>query len=189
MLLLFACDNKLQKEYFESGELKCIIEQIDKSGTTYYCKEFFKNGEIKAEGKLDKDGVYFGKWKEYFSDGALKWDGYFSSGQIVVSRTGKWPDFTKIEAKLEIRGNPLKLKVGNIYQVRSVVEGIHPSLYYLTDSQYNKLRESDIEPECYPYVYIPKSTGKTQIWIVFPDENGVFKIGDKRLAFDIIVVK
>ena len=73
---------------------------------------YFKNGKLKAEGITNEKGRWMGHWKEYFSDGVLKWEGDFYDGKKIISKTNSWPDFTKSKGGLDIFENPDTLIVG-----------------------------------------------------------------------------
>jgi antitoxin component YwqK of YwqJK toxin-antitoxin module len=67
-------DIHIQKNYFESGKL--FFERAYKSG---YYKEFTEDGVLKIEANY-KDFNLYGKWKEYYNDGKVKWSVSYESG-------------------------------------------------------------------------------------------------------------
>lgn len=187
-LFLSACNKNVNKEYYESGQLKSITMPTNRPDVFHY-KDFYINGQTKSEGYIDETGLHIEDWKEYFCDGVLKWEGRFDSGQVVISNSKDWPRFVELPCKIEIKGNPKVLKLNKEYELRCVVDGLHPSIYHLTDENYIQLSKNEKDFECYPYVFRPQLTGKRQIWVIFPDSNGVFKVGDERLAFDFEIVE
>ena len=210
LLFLFACNhNKINKFYYDSGELRHETHLIDKQKQIYYRTFYYRNGAIEAEGTVLEDGEYLlpnGEWKEYFSDGALKWSGERRKGDIVISKTEKMPDFVRLPIKLEIEGMPKILKVGETYKIRTFVEGIHPSIYDVLvsypDSRAVRNREDSVrffvnipkneeDPDRFPFVVRPKVAGEMYIRLVFPDEEGrvIFGIDDTNLSFVYEVVE
>ncbi|CAI8282490.1 MAG: Uncharacterised protein [Owenweeksia sp. TMED14] len=71
--------NGLQKNYFESGQIKSIVNFKDgkKEGTG---KSYFKSGELKYEG-FWRNGKQEGLEKGYFESGQLKYEANLTEGR------------------------------------------------------------------------------------------------------------
>jgi len=201
LLLLLACNhNKTDKFYYDSGELWYETYLIDKQKQIYHCTVYYKNGVIESEGTVLEDGTRDGKWKEYFSDGTLKWNGFMNKGNIVISKTEKMPNFIQLPLRLEIEGNPEVLKVGEAYKIRTIVEGIHPSIYDVLvsypDSRkvennkdrkfFTHISKNEEDSDRFPFVVTPKAAGKMYIMLVFPNEDGVLTFGIDELEASFV---
>ena len=201
LLLLFACNNnnKIDKIYYNSGEWS-ETRLVDKERQIYYRTYYYKNGVIESEGTVLKDGTRDGEWKEYFSDGVLKWIGLIKKDSLIISTTGKMPDFKRLPMKLEIEGNPKVLKIGKAYKIRTIVEGVHSSIYDVLVS-YPESREiinnedkkffthvpkNEEDPDRFPFVVTPKTAGKMYIMLVFPNEDGVLTFGIDELEASFV---
>jgi len=152
---------------------------IDKEKQIYHCTTYYKNGVVESEGTLLEDGRKDGAWKEYFSDGVLKWDGFISKGYIVIAESEeKMRDFIRLPMRLEIKKTQGELlKVGKAYKIRTIVKGVHPSLYNVLVNSPNKIEENEEDPDRYPLVVTPKEAGKMYIIFVFPDKDGRLVLG------------
>ena len=81
-----------QDEPFPAGMLKRIIAlRIDEINASYpkkngQVREFYRNGVLKAKGRLDAEGNLHGHWEWWRSDGSLMRTGSFRNG----ARTGAW---------------------------------------------------------------------------------------------------
>jgi hypothetical protein len=79
MLFLCGCANKHEiRIRNRNGK---IIEKyiVNKGEMCYY--SFHSNGSLKEEGVI-KSGLREGLWKQYYSDGSIRWIGSYSEGEI-----------------------------------------------------------------------------------------------------------
>lgn len=64
LLIVSACKN-VHKKYYDTGELMLERHCINAKDSLFSYKEYYKNGQLKAEGLLKKRH-YHGYWTEYF---------------------------------------------------------------------------------------------------------------------------
>ncbi|MDR0874117.1 MAG: hypothetical protein LBN27_11735 [Prevotellaceae bacterium] len=190
LLFLFACtNNKTEKFYYDSGKLWYETYLVDEQKQTYHCTVYYKNGVVESEGTVLEDGTQNGEWKEYFSDGVLKWIGRIDTGHYVI-RTKGMPDFIHLPAKLEIEGNPKVLKIGETYKIRTIVEKVHPSIYRILVNVPNNIEKNKEDPDRFPSVITPQKIGKMYITLVFPNKDGYLIVGgEMNLSFVLEVVE
>jgi hypothetical protein len=187
--ILIACQPKTKKMYYKTGQLWVEQTLINKKQKIFYSRIYFPNGTLQREGYVFEGGRSEGHWKEYYSDGVLKWEGDYDHGQLVISKDGKWPDFTKMPAQVSIEGSPDILKLGQSYKVRILMPQVHSSLYIVVDENKHKIPENKDDPEKYPYVITPNATGKIHYFILFPNKNGYFIMGNQMRIFELTVQK
>lgn len=104
-------DFDINYEYFENGEIKSTTT-YNKGGNkdgvsmTYnkdgeiVASKLYRNGYLLAEGIIDKEGLYQGKWKHYYLNGNIKSEGNYIDGKKVE----KWI-FYFTNGKIEQTGN------------------------------------------------------------------------------------
>lgn len=79
------------EEYYETGKLKReglvkndvpvgLHKEYDRDTENIVGKLYNENGELIAEGPLDKKGRQQGKWKEYYSNNTIKAEGEYKDG-------------------------------------------------------------------------------------------------------------
>ena len=194
LLLLSACNNnKIDKFYYDSGELCSETYWIDKEKKMYHYTDYYKNGVIESEGTALEDGRIDGERKEYYSDGVLKWAGFAQEGHIVIAESKeKMSDFIQQPRQLQIekrQGEPLK--VGTTYKISTIIEGVHPSIYNVLVNGPNDIRVNEEDPDRFPFVITPKEAGEIYIMLVFPNKDGYLIVGneDSSLSFVCEVVE
>lgn len=79
MIILSGCTNK-NELLIRSRNGKIVEKYINTEGNITYFS-FHSNGSLKEEG-LIKSGKREGLWKQYYSDGVVRWIGYYSEGEI-----------------------------------------------------------------------------------------------------------
>lgn len=166
-----SCTNNTKKYYDQSGRLLITEKLINKHDSVFFTKIFNKKGYIEKEGYTDKFQTPHGIWKEFFSDGKLKWKGEIKNNKKCI------PDSILFNAFYQPFGIDIDCKAkylqkGANYKVRTYVEGIPDDAYLVTDSLLNPLSRNLIDPERYPFIFSPKKQGEFFIYIVFPDSNG-----------------
>ena len=189
LLVLISCQQQTKKYYYDSGELKYETYDIDKRNYIYHIKTYYKNGYLKEEGNNKGKGTPDGHWKEYYSDGVIKWEGDYSIGHIINPKNGSYPDFVNMSAKLNIKGHPKALKLGQTYKIRLYMKNVHPSKYVITNENFTEVRANPNDSDKYPYIITPIKTGNFYIWIIFPNNDGVFLVGNSSLVFKMNVIK
>lgn len=170
-LICISC-KKTKTIYYKSGEIEAIIE--NRNDTLNYAKFYYKNGVIKAEGFMDTEGRFENQWKEYYSDGKIKWIGKYNNGEPIVLINSKWPDFNNANWHIEIDGNSDTLIVNKTYKARIIAPEIYPDMLYFTYNDYTEI-EKNKDPKtlnCYPYIIKAESPGELLLLLTLPDENG-----------------
>ena len=181
--LLVGCKNKVERWYYDSGKLYAEREIFNKHKS--YGKSYYENGFLKDEGFLKDDSIPNGFWKEYYSDGTLKWRGEYNDGHMVFWKDER-PDYDTVYKRIDLRGNPEKLIVGEKYELRTYVEGIHPDFYQVAVGSSNCKIDQNIKNEdMYPDYIVAKDTGFVYIYLIFPDENDVIIAGKNRYEMKI----
>jgi hypothetical protein len=79
MIISSGCTDK-NELLIRSRNGKIVEKYINAEGSITYFS-FHSNGSLKEEG-LIKSGKREGLWKQYYSDGAVRWIGYYSEGEI-----------------------------------------------------------------------------------------------------------
>jgi len=193
VIFLFCYCNKgnpVKKYYYDTGELKAEVQliKIDANGDSiFFNKDYNKQGYVVAEGH-DKEGVCFGFWKFYYSDGKLEWRGEMKNGHRYIPDSILFNNY-KQPTDIEIEGHPKTLEVGQEYKLRTYVEGLPLDAYIVTNSNFDELERNDIDPEKYPLKFTPKRAGKLNILIVFPDSNGYVIYGEAKVKVFTFSVK
>jgi hypothetical protein len=200
-VLFVSCkDNTIIKTYYDTGELRFIDSLMSEKDSISYIWEFYKDGVIKAEGKVNKNAHREGFWKEYYSDGALKWQGEFINGDIVIAndtltdlrlqfvqREPIYLTIYDVENEIE-KSEKEKLTINKKYKLRAYVEGVNSPMIIVTDGDFNKLSVNEEDPEKYPYYFIPQKNGKFQILLLFPNKDGYVIAEPPYVSFDFEVV-
>ncbi|TAJ04376.1 hypothetical protein DMA11_23915 [Marinilabiliaceae bacterium JC017] len=151
-LIIFACSHKKKTEY--QDDQSNLIQD-----STFVC--YFDSGAIKEKGIL-KDSSKIGLWKEWYSDGKLKWKGYFDENnnrEINISQ--QIPD---------IVFNNTELEVGKEYLARIFVDGLHPKDMIITTKDnvsmfYNK------ENDYFKFKFRKNGTVILKVYAVIPSEE------------------
>jgi hypothetical protein len=187
--VLYSCQkNDVKKSYYDSGELWVEEKVVDKEKGIFYSKIYNKKGYLESEGYSNKDGVGDRYWKEYYSDGRLRWRGNVKDGNKDIPDS-VWQNLVGQHAGIEIEGHPKVLKVGQKYKLRSYVEGVDTDTYVVAYSNYEKIEYNKEDPEKYPFYIIPKKTGNMDILYLFPDDNGYIIKGNPHLSFHLKIEK
>jgi hypothetical protein len=172
---LASCKSKTKKYYYDSGELYYETTDIDTSKHLYHEKGYFKNGVVKAEGVTEEvikgKPLITGRWKEYFSDGVLRYEGDFDRGHLVAAKPNKWPDYAKLPTHLDIEGNPKVLKVGKTYKMRLIMPSIHYSVCRFTNSDLQLMQKNPQDSDRYTYIYTPRVVGTDHLYLIFPTKD------------------
>ncbi|MDR1698270.1 MAG: hypothetical protein LBR75_00385 [Prevotellaceae bacterium] len=190
LLFLYNCSDNPKTHYFyyDTGELVAettFLKIADNGDSIFYTKEYNKEGHVTMEGH-HRNGVPFGLWHFYYSDGVLQWRGEMEEGrQILPNDILNQKGF---QAGIDIEGKPAILKVGQRYKLRTYVEGVMPSAYeVMTDSEFLRLYTNKDDPERFPLVLAPEKAGIFNAILVLPDSNGVVIVGKRELQFPIVV--
>lgn len=188
MIFLFSCKhNEIKKYYYDSGQLWVEEKLVDKKASIYYNKIYNKTGYLESEGYTNKNGIPNGFRKEYFSDGRLRWKGYFKNGNKDVPDS-VWKNLIHQRAYIELEGHPRILKVGQTYKVRTYVEGLDTDIYVVTYCNYQKIEKNRENPDKYPFCITPKKPGTLDILYLYPNDDGYIIVGAPHLAFHFQVV-
>lgn len=167
ILILFGCNTKSKKTYYDSGELKEEIEILD--GNCFIIKTFSITGKLLSNGKLC-DNLKEGIWEEYYSDGMVKWKGLYNSGKRQHLDT--IPE--EPHCKLTIKENPEYLKVGTTYHLRANVANIHPDdLVIMVDNGIIKPMKDKGE---YDFEMMPEKQGNLKLQVLVSTTEGVITL-------------
>ena len=133
LIITASCQDKIIREFYETGELLIEKKYINDSIITY--KQYYKNRSLWCEGHYIKenDSSYLPieHWKFYFSDGELDWEGEFNKGVAVIPVDTPWlnldPQTSSLNAYLQVESPPV-LK-GEICNFRIVMPQVHSDFY------------------------------------------------------------
>ena len=184
-------DNSVIYLYYDTGEILCIDSLISNSDSLCLLREFYKNGNMKSEGIINKYGNYEGLYKTFYPDGFPKESYICENGKPLLTKKGKWLPIEDIEIKIEIQninnnnGYIDTLHNGLCYNLRLYLPEIPRDLYIITDNNFVKLDES--KSELYPYVYCPDKSGESYLRVIVVDEDGVFAKSSNHIMVPIVV--
>lgn len=187
-VVINACQQKSDKNYYETGELKTEISNIKGSDSMSYYVEYFKNGQKKLEGLVKFDSIADGEYKYYYADGKLCWAGKIKENVIQDKYKWHWKDCKNCFNGIEIKGNPDSLIIGTSYKFRVIMPNVNPSFYSATDIAYKDLtmpEPNDLFTYPFSFTYLPNEKGVYFIRIVFMNKNGQFIIGDPNIILTI----
>jgi MORN repeat variant len=183
-IVCFSCSQK-EKHYYDSGELWYEKTLINKDSCLFHIKAYYKNGKVKEEGnsiKLPKSkGIFHGHWRNYFSDGVLRFEGDFDHGHLVALRPDKWPDYSKIPVGLQIEGNPKVLKVGKTYKMRLIMPSIYYTVCQFTNPHLQLMQKNPQDSDRYTYIYTPRAAGTNCLFLIFPLKDSLRYVFAKSL--------
>lgn len=162
-----ACGNKVEKSYYDSGQIK---EQRSlnarKDTLNYYVVQYYRNGQKKSEGRI-VNGNRDGYWEEWYGDGDVKWRGDYLDG-VREHRI-----LTDIKSSIMFSDNVL-IKGKETY-LRIVVEGIHPEDFISACSNgvFRRLWDNDN----FNYVIIPEKPGNIRFYFFLSGDNKMRLVG------------
>jgi len=154
---------KVEKTYYESGELKCMTIHDTPQDLLY--TEYYKNGNLKEEGKIQNDTIK-GKWKEWYSDGKLKWEGYYLDRARVVNYNKQTPSIT---------GVPFRAYVDSTYWVRINLKGIHPEDIIVASD--NGIIKVASDRDIADFMLTPESKGNLELNVYVFKDRELYEIG------------
>lgn len=188
-LSIISC-SRTNNRYYESGELKCKITQINDSVS--FCTGYYKNGVIKDEGYLFCDSLLDGHWKEYYADGVLKWEGEYERGHVVFGKDEEIDNWINKSIEVDIENDLTTYQLLDTLCFRLRIKGIHPDWYAVSVSTKNNypdheiLLKSNIEDCVYPFqvTILPKyiqynkeQSPYIEIIVFFMNKDGLLKAG------------
>ena len=126
-IILISCQGapKTENKYYETGELKQKITQD--SVNCYMYTEYYKNGNMRLEGRICNE-IKEGKWKEWYIDGKLKWEGYFDDSIRVIN-------YNKQTPKITFYGSPDNIYPINFtqrYKIKTNMPCVEPNMTEIT---------------------------------------------------------
>ncbi len=163
-LISASCQNEINNEKYKPvfTNEKIINLSINKNKqliTTYY-----NNGQLASIGCY-LDGKKSGYWKEWYSDGAYKWEGKYLSN----NRHYETIDLTS-GGSYYIKDNPDKLKTNTPYEIKFYIPGIHPD--DLTVASNNGSIAYLENRNQYDFKIIPERSGELKFYIYVRNSNG-----------------
>ncbi|GEM_PF-3677157 len=204
--MLFSCNRQNGKFYKETGELDYEEKVVNDSTiiqTEYYANgnrkqevtyvnslpkglsvEYYENGNRKREMIWINSLEGSGFCKEYYSDGALKWDGRVVRGEVFVPEAVRHAE--KLNVYLDLKNVCDTLIVGKTYEFRIIVPIIHEEAYLVSYSgaccEFNKGEDT-----AYPYSLVPIESGCVYVCVNFMDEEGAIIVGKNECRFRMVV--
>lgn len=163
-LIFLSCKNNLGKTYYDTGELKEEIREID--GKCVEIKTFTRFGKLLSTGRLC-DSLREGRWEEYYSDGVIKWRGEYHLGKRQYNDT----IVGRSDCNLSIKENPEYLKVGKKYHLRPGISNIHPNDLAVMINN-GKIRPFSDTNE-YDFEMTPERQGSLKLQILIGTLEGV----------------
>src|SRR5574344_1078891 len=180
-VFLLSCNgNNKNVYYYDTGEIYVIDSLVNEQDSLFYMRMFYKNGQLMQMGFVDKNGYRHGRFKEYYSDGAVKSNVIFDKKGQASNFNDKNFSFVDKKAYIDIHGLsiiPNKMPVvkrNQTYKVRVYVEDVEKSL-----------NDSDR----FPYVFTPNEVGIMHIKILFPNKDGAILKSSDHFSFPISVVE
>lgn len=174
LLLLCICilgckeNPKVKNTYYESGELKCMIEYKTTQDLLY--SEYYINGNTKEEGIIHND-IKKGKWKEWYSDGKLKWEGYYKDSIRVVNYNKQIPN---------IIGLPANAYVDSTYLIRANMAGVHPEdIVIASDNGVIKIAN---DRDLADFMLTPENKGSLELYLYVFRDNKMCEIGKQKFT-------
>jgi len=194
IVLLLACQQNTKKKYYKTGELMYETYDVDKKEGVFHVKEYYRNGVLKKTGDCkdvsNRKNLPIGQWKEYYSDGVLKWSGVYRDGvlqQSKISNNTIWPDIKHLSKDIDIEGKPDSLILGQSYKIRLLMPSIHPRMYVVVDRNFKELKKNPNDFDRYTYIITPNIIGNFYIMIVFQNKNGDFLVGNPTMVIELKV--
>jgi len=169
--ILMGCQytTKTENKYYETGELKQKITKD--SANCYTFIEYYKNGNKKLEGKICNENKV-GKWKEWYTDGKLKWEGHFDKNRRTIN-------YDKQNPTISIYGSPVHIYQDTSYLIRINMFGVHPEDMIVTSN--NGIIQICKNRDKYDFVITPKKIGELKLVIYVMKDQKMYKIGEKCL--------
>ncbi len=194
LIFIISCEGK-KKHYYPTGELCCVTYKI--RNNDLHVIEYFKNGKIKEEGDYktvvigEDKGKRFriGHWREYYSDGVLKWEGIYNLNGYLFDKDKGLPDFLHMPIKLSLTGDTGCLQVGHKYKLRILMPNVPSSVYKVLYENFKEVPPNPEDPDCYPYLIIPSKAGRMYVFVLFPDKNGYYHFEGHTLFFEYKVIE
>ena len=170
-IILISCQGapKTENKYYETGELKQKITQD--SVNCYMYTEYYKNGNMRLEGRICNE-IKEGKWKEWYIDGKLKWEGYFDDSIRVIN-------YNKQTPKITFYGSPDNIYPDTSYFIRINMLGVHPEDMIVTSN--NGIIQLYNNRDEYNFVITPQKTGELELIVYALKKQQMYQIGKKQL--------
>ena len=125
---LMSC-NKIEKRYYETGELLMIREFSIFDTLHCHTKVYYRTGELKSEGNsIGKNKI--GHWVDYYPDGTILWEGNFNeySQRLLPGTNDTISDFRDLWIGKDVTFEILEAEIpDDTLRFRIRVEGMHPS--------------------------------------------------------------
>lgn len=195
-VFLLSCNgNNKNVYYYDTGEIYVIDSLVNEQDSLFYMRMFYKNGQLMQMGFVDKNGYRHGRFKEYYSDGAVKSNVIFDKKGQASNFNDKNFSFVDKKAYIDIHGLsiiPNKMPVvkrNQTYKVRVYVEDVENRLCLLTNDKFEELEKNLNDSDRFPYVFTPNEVGIMHIKILFPNKDGAILKSSDHFSFPISVVE
>lgn len=153
-ILHYSCreENAVEKVYFQTGELKEEIENID--NTCSRIKTFDKKGNIKSVGKVC-NGKKEGFWTEFYSNGKIKWKGEYKNN----IRTYNNIVTNELDCEIKFENKQDSLIANKSYSLNVTIDLIHPNDVLIGTSNAISNVKKDSKNETQNFIITPNGNG------------------------------
>ncbi len=167
MVICYSCNNSYV-EYYDSGQVKQKIEYHEQSN--YSITEYYENGNVKTTGRV-QDSSKVGVWKEYFSNGDLRWEGdYLNNILDELSESD--------EEIITLYKNPKLLIQSNGYKIRIKIPKEYLEIISVSVDNGNKVLPS-IKQDEYDFLLEALNKGNLTINLYLKFDGEVHKVRTK----------
>jgi len=167
---------------------------VMKNDSVLFYVSYFKNGKEESRGELlYMKNLPVGRWKEYYSDGVLKWEGYYDRGlRRPYFGWDSLQKLKKLEMSFQFGDLSWPLKIGVKYKFRILSEKLSSDFYRpIVVGAGNTIEENDENPELYPYVLIFGGQNFEEIkgrrflllFLMCPEEDRTLKGSNESAVF------
>ena len=161
---------KTERKCFEISDLTHKIIQLD-SNDCYIYTEYYKNGNHRIRGVIC-DEIKKGNWKEWYLDGELKWEGFFTDSIREVN-------FNKQTPKISVIGSASTFYPDTTYFIKVTASGIHPEDMIITSNN-GKIQLPLNRDEC-DFAITPKRPGDLALVLYVIKDQQMHLIGKTEL--------
>lgn len=186
------------RSFYSTGELETERVVLNDSMTRY--TGFYKNGKIKEMGALLRDSFPDGIWKEYYSDGVLKWKGKYDCGHWVIGSDDDIDNWKNKAISIDFEKNLGEYQQYDTLRFRIRIDGIRSEWYSVCVAQKNEFPNVEVlenmkDEFCYPYQveilpkYIQKSSNNEsyiEIVVFFMNKDGALISGGSNCKSTIV---
>jgi hypothetical protein len=174
IVVLGSCEQNKEIKYYTSGKVKEErIYRKSKDTSMYFETYYYINGSIKSEGHICKNEKN-GLWKEWYSDGSIKWDGLYNDNIREYEIPLTSPNIILKDSILELNV-PSNLRVDG--------HGIHPDDFIIYCK--NGIIKNADNKDLFDFTIIPERKGFIKFAFFVMKDGKMNKVGyDSLLVAD-----